>query len=423
MKQLRWRQIIPTIRADRRSGGGLSRAGIIAVLLLLLLSPVPTVMGIPDEENFADIDQRPDLFLKGEPQSVDLVYFHSVTCSSCNRVSPLVYAFTEKYPEVRLYSYEIGLNRTNHEIFQETIRKREIGSYLIPLFIIGNATLSGEMEIRRFLEAYLYDERDLTSDISDQAIQPIPWTYDHPSGGTEGTGNLTAPDSGSSGRLEVTVLSVLAAAAVDSINPCAFAVLFVLLAYLTSLHNRRRLLQVGLTYIGVVFAVYLVAGLALLGFVHSLGISEWVSTIAALVVIGAGFIQIVDLVLKQNGFTLSIPEAAKEKISRNIRRATIPSAVALGTLVSLVELPCTGGIYLAILGLISDRMTFAEGLPYLILYNIIFVLPLVIALGIVYSGTSPDRVEALRYRYNRPVRLVIGIFMIGIGASMLLGIV
>lgn len=397
---------------EKRGGVSLRIPAITFMLLCLLVATGTAADAIPKPQS-----------TDTPVETIDAIFFHSITCASCTRMQPLVEAVADEYPEVRLLSIEIAYNRTNLDLFHDTIQNRSIGSYIIPLLLLGNMTFSGEEEIRISLLPYLRHEGDLVAD----AKKPIAFAGsvipDHPSGGTEGTGNLTAPAPGSSGRLEVTVLSVLAAAALDSINPCAFAVLFILLAYLTSLHDRRRLLIVGLTYIGVVFAVYLIAGLALLRFVHLLGISGMVFTIAALVVIGAGFIQIMDLLLKQNGFSLSIPEAAKEKISRNIRRATIPSAVALGALVSLVELPCTGGIYLAILGLISDRMTFAEGLPYLILYNIIFVLPLAIALGIVYSGTSPDRVEALRYRYNRPVRLVIGIFMIGIGASMLLGIV
>ncbi|MDO9540275.1 MAG: cytochrome c biogenesis CcdA family protein [Methanocalculus sp.] len=349
------------------------------------------------------------------------IFFYSLTCRGCEQVRPLVEAFSEEYPMIHLQYYEIHYNRTNLELFQDTIERRQIGSYYVPLFIIGTMTMSGEEEIRLGLQPYLRHERDLLSDIREPGITPVPRTPKTPSG-TNTPGNLTAPDNSSPDRMKVTIASVLVAAAVDSINPCAFAVLFVLLAYLTSLHDRRRLLLVGIIYIGTVFAVYLVAGLAILRSVHTLGISGQVFTLAALVVIGAGFIQIMDLLLKQNGFTLSIPEAAKEKISHYIRRATIPSAVGLGALVSLVELPCTGGIYLAILGLISDRMTFAEGLPYLILYNVIFVLPLLIALFIVYYGRAPGYMETWRTRYNRLIRLLMGIFMLGIGSAMLFGV-
>jgi len=89
----------------------------------------------------------------------------------------------------------------------------------------------------------------------------------------------------------------------------------------------------------------------------------------------------------------------------------------------MVELPCTGGVYLAILGLIGDRMTLPEGIPYLLLYNLIFVIPLILILLVVYWGGTPERMEAYRAGSRRWVRLLIGVMMVALGAAMLLGFV
>ena len=167
--------------------------------------------------------------------------------------------------------------------------------------------------------------------------------------------------------------------------------------------------------------MYFVAGLGLLTVVQQIGLTGIVFTFAAVVAIIAGLINIAEVLLKREIFTLAIPVSQKDAIDRYIRKASIPSAIVLGALVSMVELPCTGGIYLAILGLLGDRMTLAEGIPYLLLYNLIFVLPLILILIVMYWGGTPERLETFRAGSRRWVRLVMGIVMVALGAAMLTG--
>ena len=209
----------------------------------------------------------------------------------------------------------------------------------------------------------------------------------------------------------------------DSINPCAFAVLIILLAYLTSLGERRRIVMVGCTYIVTVFIVYFLAGIGLLTFVQGLGLAGIVFSFAAIVAVIAGLINIAEVLLKRDIFTLAIPVSQKDAIDRYIKRASVPSAIVLGALVAMVELPCTGGIYLAILGMLGDRMTIAEGIPYLLLYNLIFVLPLILILLVMYWGGTPERMEVFRSGSKRWVRLAMGLVMVALGAAMLLGVI
>jgi cytochrome c biogenesis protein CcdA len=80
-------------------------------------------------------------------------------------------------------------------------------------------------------------------------------------------------------------------------------------------------------------------------------------------------------------------------------------------------------VYLAILGLLGNRMTLAEGIPYLLFYNLIFVLPLILILLVIYWGGTPERMEEFRTGSSRWVRLVMGIVMVALGAAMLLGVI
>ena len=89
----------------------------------------------------------------------------------------------------------------------------------------------------------------------------------------------------------------------------------------------------------------------------------------------------------------------------------------MGTLVALVELPCTGGIYLAILSLIANSGM--KGVVYLVIYNFIFVLPLILISYFVYRGAKVEVVNGWVQRNKRFMRLAAGIVMLGLAGSLL----
>lgn len=379
------------------------RLSIIAAMLicLLVLSPVAA-------ELCEGTTTCPDHTGTGGPDETICIYsFYGIGCPHCERVKPLIDELAAKYPQVELRTYEIYFNTSNQAMFYEFNQRYGITDMGVPTLFIGDRALVGDAAIRNELEAR------------------IVWYTDHPtvcpstytkSGGLPFHISPAEP-------VDLTVPAIVIAAIIDSINPCAFAVLIFLLAYLTSLGERRRILMVGVTYIATVFVVYFIAGLGLLTVVQQLGFTGIVFTIAAVIAILAGLINIAEVLLKREIFTLAIPVSKKTAIDEYVKRASVPSAIILGGIVSMVELPCTGGVYLAILGLIGDRMTLTGGIPYLLLYNLIFVIPLILILLVVYWGGTPERMEAYRAGSRRWVRLLIGFMMVALGAAMLLGVV
>lgn len=358
-----------------------------------------------------------------ENRTIYADFFYGDACSHCHRVKPLVEGLAETYPQIHVRYREIYFNMTNRVAYWDALDRYSLESEVVPLLIIDNMVMKGEDEIRAGLEPYLSGVAEGYLNQSDPGSSLAHGVEQLWEAGENDSGDpVAAHDGGPSSRMGLTVGSVLVAAAVDSINPCTIAVLAVLLAYLTSIRDQKKLLQIGLVYIGTVFVVYLVSGLGVLVFVQRSGFSEFVFTLAGSVAVIAGLINIGEALLKPGEFSLSIPESQKNRINRYIRRAAIPSTIVLGSLVSVVELPCTGGMYLAILGLLGSRMTFVEGLPYLILYNLIFVLPLVVILLVVYSGVSPDRIDAWRTGKRRWVRFAMGSVMLGLGGAMLIGL-
>jgi cytochrome c biogenesis protein CcdA/glutaredoxin len=387
---------------------------LVTVLLLLSLliapaaaqEPCPAVDPCPDGDVTAGTG--------GTAESICIYFFYGLGCSHCERTKPVIDELAKKYPQVEIRAFEIYFNTTHQAMFRDFNQRYGVNSSGVPTVFIGDRALVGETAVRSDLE-----ERIIWY-TTNPVICPEVYSV---SGGLPQDISPSQPADPTQRPVDLTIPAILAAAAVDSINPCAFAVMIFLLAYLTSLGERRRVLMVGCTYIATVFVVYFLAGLGLLTVVQQLGLTGIVFTFAAVIAILAGLINIAEVLLKREIFLLAIPASKKASIDEYVKRASVPSAIILGGIVSMVELPCTGGVYLAILGLIGERMTLAEGIPYLLLYNLVFVLPLILILLLVAWGGPPERMEAFRAGSRRGIRFFIGLMMVALGAAMLLGVV
>src|SRR3989338_6426196 len=213
-----------------------------------------------------------------------------------------------------------------------------------------------------------------------------------------------------------TLGTVVLTALIDSINPCAIGVLILLVSVMIAFRSKKELLFYGLIYIFFVFLTYLLAGLGILYFLSSIPIkvSEYVSIIVGLLIVAAGLIEIKDFFWYGHGITLSIPPEKAKQIHEMTKKVTMPAMILLGVFVAGVELPCTGGPYLAILMFLSQNFDFTAFL-LLILYNIIFVMPLVVILLMVYFGYKIQNIKKWK-QYNRVyMRFATGIILIALG--------
>ena len=310
-----------------------------------------------------------------------------------------------KYPDLDIRMLEIYHNTTNQQAFFLMSRQFGISSPGVPTLFIGTTAMVGDVDIKNRFETTILAERErmasCTSTTSETVIPPDP---------------TCSPEA-----LQLTIPLVVASALVDSINPCAFSVLIFLLITIVAIENRRRILMVGGVYIAAVFVFYLLSGAGLFSLVHLSGFSAVLSLVGATVAIVLGLVNVIDVIKNKDDFILGIPASKKEMIERYISGASLPAAFVLGVLVGIFELPCTGGIYLAILGLMSRSYTVMEGLPYLVLYNIVFVLPLVFILLLVTFGISPQRANEWRVMHRRKLRFIVGVAMIVIGIIIISG--
>ena len=158
---------------------------------------------------------------------------------------------------------------------------------------------------------------------------------------------------------------MLAAAAIDSINPCAIGVLVFLATVLLRVSsNKDALLRLGAVYVSTVHVVYILSGLGLIWFQREfirLGWAKVVGTTVEVFVIVLGLIAIKDCFWYGKGISLELPHKYKEKINRMAGTISLFGVISLGGFVAIVELPCTGGPYLAITGVLAksfDRRAF-----------------------------------------------------------------
>ena len=186
-----------------------------------------------------------------------------------------------------------------------------------------------------------------------------------------------------------------------------------------SIGSKQRVLKIGLVYILTVFITYFLAGLGLLIAIQTTNLSGVIYYVSAGIAIIAGLINVKDFFWYGKGITLAIPKSAKPSINKWTKKASVPAAIILGVLVAMFELPCTGGVYLAILGLLSNNMTKSQAVLPLLLYNFVFIVPLIVIMGLVYFGISAKNLEKWRMKKRNYMKLISGLFMILLGFLML----
>ncbi len=217
---------------------------------------------------------------------------------------------------------------------------------------------------------------------------------------------------------------VIASAAIDSINPCAIGVLILMVSVvLGSGKSIKRLLVLGGAYIFAIFITYLAAGLGLVYFFSAIPIviAEYLSIAVGFLVILAGLLEIKDFFWYGKGFSLQIPHGMAMKIQEMSasKKLSLVSVMLLGAFVAGVELPCTGAPYLAIITVLRVDFNLAA-FALMVLYNIIFVAPLLIILALVAGGAKISSVQKWKEESKGVMRLGIGLLLVALGWILML---
>ena len=225
----------------------------------------------------------------------------------------------------------------------------------------------------------------------------------------------TATDSARAMLLPAVLLTGL----VDGINPCAMAILLFFVSFLFTIRKTRvSIARMGAVYIAAVYVVYFLVGLGLLR-ASTLFQGHWLGQAGAVLLMLLGTTNLLGAIFPKFPIRLEIPEVGKEGLKKWMYRATLPASLLLGTLMGLESFPCSGGPYVAILGLLGSQTSFWEGLGYLALYNVMFILPLVVVLGLSLNPVLGAKIQAWERSSSRTVRGATGGVMAVLGLALL----
>ena len=227
---------------------------------------------------------------------------------------------------------------------------------------------------------------------------------------------------------QITLPTVIIAGIVDGINPCAFTVLLLFItALLTTLQAgeqslnavRVRMLGLGSIYIAAILITYLALGVGLLKSLDFFTREHLPARFGALLAILFGLWMLKDYFLPDLGWRLQAPGKVSEIARQSAQKATIPALIVGGFLIGLCTVPCSGAVYLGVLSLLALQPTALVGYGYLVLYNLIFILPLVVILLAATARPTLNRLAHWNLHHKEWVRLVLGSGVVAMGLLIL----
>lgn len=215
--------------------------------------------------------------------------------------------------------------------------------------------------------------------------------------------------------------TLVVAAFLDSLNPCAISVLLITIGFLVQLgFKARKVFITGFAYILGIYLSYLLIGIGILKTLNLFLFSNLIPIIAAGLFLAWGILEIVRVRFENINSFFLIPQFTHKSFATLIQKGTLPAVFLTGVLVALFEFPCTGGPYLSILVLLGEKETFLQGFGYLLLYNLIFVSPLFVIIFVAGNNLVINKIQNFRKAHFKQFRLISGIIFILLG-TMLLG--
>ena len=352
-------------------------------------------------------------------RAIHITYFHKRGCQKCARASDILKRLKTEYPQVVVDLKYAKENRELLEAMGALYNVPEVKRLTTPAVFIG--------------DEYLLDELDETH------LKAIVGKYF-----STGVASRLSEAEEKTGEAESEIvkrfsafgtLAVAGAGLLDGINPCAFATIVFFISYMSLVGRKRKeMLIAGGAFAAAVFVTYLLMGMGALKFLSFLNefsaVAKCVYLLAAIGTFTLAFLSLYDAIKARQGkvkeITLQLPKSLKLRIHKVIREQTrtsgvIIGAVVIGFAISALELVCTGQVYLPtitfVMGVEGMR---PNALSYLVLYNLMFVTPLLVVFGFVYWGTTSIQLGGVLQRHLMSVKLMTGVLLFGLGFWLLL---
>jgi len=356
--------------------------------------------------------------------SVDLAYFYQQGCPKCARANSLLKYLLKRYPGLNIK--EIDLNTPDGKRLNESLSARlnlPMEKRLIaPSIFIGNDYL-------------------LPGEITETKVESLIQKYEKVETSSalkvEKTEIKKAEESMVERYKSLGIFTIVSAGLIDGLNPCAFATLIFFISYLTFIGRKRReVFWVGMGFSGAVFATYLLIGLGILSFVQHFSFlplfSRIVYLITLAIVLVLGIYSLYDYIQLKRGkpseMKLQLPDFLKKRIHRTIREKSrssryLFSALAAGFIVSILEFTCTGQVYLPTILFVTNVPSLkTSAISYLILYNVMFIVPLLIIFGIVYWGVTSEQLGFFLQKRAAAIKLLTCLLFFALAGLLIVGL-
>jgi thiol-disulfide isomerase/thioredoxin len=362
-------------------------------------------------------DFRPEWLRASNDASVrvQLYFFWSLNCPHCLDARPWIERIAQEHPWIELHSLEITGHPANRRLYQQYAAHFGQTARSVPAFFTCNAMIIGW---------------DGLHGVGRQLLERAGQCRDGQLPLESGQPTSTSPELALLEGIDLAhwnlPLTTLVLAGLDAFNPCAFFILLFLLSLLAHARSRRRMLLVGLIFVGLSGLIYFLFMAAWLNLFLVLGSLSWLTGIAGSLALVIGILNTREYFFFQQGPGLSIPAAARPGLFRRMTSlmatqslpALLAGTVALALTVNLYELLCTAGFPMVYTRLLTLRQL-PEPLyySYLALYNLVYVAPL-LAIVLLFTRTLGPR--KLSRDEGRLLKLVSGLMMLMLGLVLLI---
>ena len=351
---------------------------------------------------------------------IHFYFFWSEKCPHCLDALPFVKELAENNDDIQLHSLQLVGEEDNIRRYQYMAMKLGQSAQSVPAFLFCNSMRTGfdvqnsPSELRKDIDLcakHLQEFGDLSSfKFNDAEHLQIKL----PIVGTINTGDINS--------LPVITLIL---ASIDAFNPCAFFVLMFLLSMMLHTHSRSRMLLIGVVFVcvsGVMYFLFMTAWLNLFRVIGQLDVITWVAGIVSLLI---GLVNVKDFFWFKKGISLTISDSARQSLFQRTRGLLSSSSVS-GALIATISLALFANLYefLCTAGfpMVYTRILTLSGMPewkyyaYLLFYNLIYVLPLLIIV-IIFARTVGAK--KLQESEGRGLKLVSGMMMASLGMVLI----
>jgi cytochrome c biogenesis protein CcdA/glutaredoxin-related protein len=331
------------------------------------------------------------------------VLFYADWCPHCQKVDEYFKqkGFYQKYDIQRLNFDEPANKELLSKIFEA---EKQTGGAGIPAIIVDDKLIAGDQPIITGFEGAIEGSNGTAAEFIANVKN-----------GNNNGDVIKKP------KTDLPIWLLLGAAFADAANPCALAVLILLLATVITAKGKNRALLSGLMFSLAIFLSYLVMGLGVYKAIGMFGAAKYLSIGVGVLAILISLANFKDVFWYGKFFIMEVPLSWRPKMQEIIKRATSPwSAFGIGFMVSLFLVPCASGPYVVILGKLAEKTDMAKTFSLLMLYNLVFVSPmLLITLFMYFFNAKLSKLEKMRRENLRFLHAITGVIMLAVGAYLI----